>query len=108
MLFEGFREDEDVVQVHHHYSFHNEFSEDVVHHGLEGGGAVGEAEEHYQRFKESAVGAEGSLPLIPFFHADIIETPLDIQFCEVSRPLEFLYQLRDEREWVLVLHCDGI
>ena len=96
MLYKGFREDEDVVQVYHHYSFRNEFLEDVVHHGLEGGGAVSEAEEHYQRFKESAVGAEGGLPFIPFFHADIIETPLDIQLCEVSRPSEFLYQLGDE------------
>ena len=64
MLFEGFCEDEDVVQVHHHYSFCNEFLEDVVHHGLEGGRAVGEAEEHYQRFKESTVGAEGGFPFM--------------------------------------------
>ena len=85
-----------------------EFSEDVVHHGLESGGAVSEAEEHHQWFKESTVGAEGGLPFIPFFHTDIIETPSDIQLCEVPRPSEFLYQLGDEWEWVFVLHCDGI
>ena len=108
MLFEGFHEDEDVVQVHHHYSFRNEFLKNVVHHGLEGGGAVSEAEEHHQWFKESTVGAEGGLPFISFFYADIIETPSDNQPCEVSRPVEFLYQFGDEREWVFVLYCDGI
>ena len=108
MLFEGFRENEDVVQVHYHYSFRNEFSENVVHHGLEGGRAVSEAEEHHQRLKESVVGVEGGLPFISFFHADIIETPSDIQLCEVSRPSEFLYQFGNEWEWVFVLHCDGI
>ena len=109
MLFESFCEDEDVVQVHHHhYSFRYEFLEDVIHHSLESGRAVSEAEEHHQQFKESAVGVEGGLPFIPLFHTDIIETPSDIQLCEVPCPSEFLYQLGDEREWVFVLHCDGI
>ena len=108
MLFKGLHENEDVIQIHHHYSFHNEFSENVVHHGLEGGRTVSEAEEHHQWLKQSVVGAEGGLPFIPFFHVDVIETPSDIQLCEVSCPSEFLYQLGDEREWVLVLHCDGI
>ena len=103
MLFKGFRENEDVIQIHHHYSFHNEFSENVIHHGLEGGGAVSEAEEHHQWLKESAVGAEGRLPFISFFHVDIIETPSDIQLCEVSCPSEFLYQLGDEQKRVFVL-----
>ena len=84
------------------------FSENVVHHGLKGGRTVSEAEEHHQWLKESAVGVEGGLPFISFFHTDIIETPSDVQLCEVSRPSEFLYQLGDEQEQVFVLHCDGI
>ena len=46
MLLECLREDEDIIHVDHHYSFHDEVSEDVVHHGLEGRGAVGETKEH--------------------------------------------------------------
>ena len=46
MLFHRFREDEDVVQVDTDYTFGNEVLEDIIHHGLEGGRAVGEAEEH--------------------------------------------------------------
>jgi hypothetical protein len=46
MLFHCFCEDEDVIQVDTDYAFRDEVLEDIVHHGLEGGRAVGEAEEH--------------------------------------------------------------
>ena len=46
MLFHRFCEDENVVQVDADYTFGDEVLEDIVHHGLEGGRAVGEAEEH--------------------------------------------------------------
>ena len=108
VLFKGFCENEDVIQIHHHHSFRNEFSEDVVHHGLEGGGTVSEAKEHHQWFEESTVSAEGGFSFISLFHADIIETPSDVQLHEVSCPSEFLYQLGDEWKRVFVLHRDGI
>ena len=43
--------DQDVVQIDYHNVFHYEVSEDIVHHGLEDGWAVGYSKEHYQRFK---------------------------------------------------------
>ena len=46
MLFHRFHKGEDVVQVDTDYTFRDEVLEDIIHHGLEGGRAVGEVEEH--------------------------------------------------------------
>ena len=70
--------DQDVVQVDHHDTFCYEVPEDVVHHRLEGGGAVGHAKEHYQRFKQVSIGLEDCLPLISGLDADVVETPTNI------------------------------
>jgi len=70
--------DQDVVQVDHHDTFCYEVPEDVVHYGLEGGGAVGHAKEHYQRFKQASIGPESCLPLISGLDADVVETPTNI------------------------------
>ena len=35
VLFQGFREDEDIIKVYHHYSFGDQFLENPIHHGLE-------------------------------------------------------------------------
>jgi len=45
--------------------------------------------------------------LINFLHVDI-ETPSDIQFREVLRPLELCDQLWDEQQQVLVFHGHGV
>ena len=55
MLFHCLCKDEDVVQVDTDHTFSDEILGDVIHHGLEGGKAVSETEEHHQRFKESLV-----------------------------------------------------
>ena len=44
---------QDIVHIDCHVSFIDEVLEDVTHHGLEGGQAVGEAEEHDQGFETS-------------------------------------------------------
>jgi len=87
VLFEGLREDEDVVQIDHDYV------KDVVHHCLEGGGTVREAEEHDKGFIQAAVGPEGSLPLICFLYPDIVEAPPDVQLREVLGSAELRNQL---------------
>ena len=46
MVFNHVSVYQDIVHVDHHIAFINEVLEDVVHHGLEGGWAVGEAKEH--------------------------------------------------------------
>src|SRR6266508_4220810 len=79
VLFKGLREDEDVVQIDHDHTFRDEVLEDVVHHCLEGGGTVHEAEEHDKGFVQAAVGPEGSLPLISFLYPDVVEAPPDVQ-----------------------------
>ena len=100
--------DQDVVQVDHHDTFRYEVPEDVVHYGLEGGGAVGHAKEHYQGFKQASVGPEGCLPLVSGLDTDVVETPTDIQLGEVSGPAELQYEFGDEWERVPVLDRHGI
>jgi len=70
---------------------------------LEGGGAVGHPKKHYEGFKEATVGAEGCFPFISRLDAYIIETPADVQFCEVSGSAELRNEFGDEREWISVL-----
>ena len=102
MLFDSFSENEYVVQVNHHNPFSYELLEDVIHHGLESGWAIGETKEHYQWFEETSVRSESSLPLIAFFHPNIIETPSDIQFGKALGTSELSDQFGNEWEWVLV------
>jgi len=60
----------------------NEVSEYGVHHGLEGGGRVGQAEEHNCGFEESFVCDEGCLPSVFFLDEDFIISPFNIHPCE--------------------------
>ncbi|KAG5353135.1 hypothetical protein C0989_009979 [Termitomyces sp. Mn162] len=91
-----------------HYALCNEVPEDVIHHCLEGGWAVGESEEHNKRFKQSPVGLEGSLLFIFLLDMHIVVAPPDVQFSEVLHAPEVIDELRDEREGVVVLHHHGI
>ncbi|KAG5333908.1 hypothetical protein C0989_004680, partial [Termitomyces sp. Mn162] len=100
--------DEDVVKVHTHYTLCYEVPKDVIHHGLKGGGAIGEPKEHNKWLEQSLVGPEGGLLLISFLDVHIVVTPLDVQFSEVSCTLEVVDELRDEGERVTVLHHHGI
>jgi len=75
---------------------------------LEGGRAVGHSEKHYEGFEEAIVGAEGCFPFISGLDAYIIETPVDIQFCEVSRSTELRDEFRDEGEQISVLDSYGV
>ena len=83
MLLFRLRKDQDVVQVHYDNPFRYDGPEDIVHHSLEGSRAVGHSEEHHEGFEEASVGTKDRLPLISGLDAYIIETPADIQFCEV-------------------------
>jgi len=79
----------------------------IVHHGLECRWTIAQSKKHNQQFEEPSVCSECSLPLIFFFHLDIVEPPLDIKLGEVLGSSEFIDEFRDEREWVFVLdhHC---
>ena len=59
-----------------------------------------------ERFEEAMVGVEGRLPFISGLDVYIIETPADVQFCEVSGSAELRDEFGDERERISVLEPD--
>jgi len=75
---------------------------------LEGGGAVGHPEKHYERFEEAMVGAESCFPFISGLDVYIIESLADVQFCEVSGSAELRDEFGDEEEWISVLDGYGV
>jgi len=102
------RKNQDVIQVHYDNPFRYDGSEDVTHHSLEGSRAVGHSEEHCEGFEEALVGTEGCLPLISGLDAYIIETPADIQFCEIPGFTELGDELGDEGERIFILDSYGV
>jgi len=108
MLLFRLCKDQDVVQVHYDNPFHYDGSEDVIHHSLEGSGAVGHSKEHYEGFEEASVGAKGCFSLISGLDAYIIETPADIQFGEVPGSAELGDEFRDEGERIFILDSYGV
>jgi len=96
--------DQNIVQVHYHDPFGYEGSKDVVHHGLEDSGTVSHSKEHYERFEEAAVDAEGRFPFISGLDVYVVETPSDIKFCEVLGSAELGDELKDEGKGVSVLN----
>ena len=70
---------------------------------MEGSGAVGHSEKHYEGFEEATVGTKGRFPFISGLDAYIIETLADIQFCEVLGSVELRDEFGDEEERVSVL-----
>jgi len=100
--------DQNVVQVHYYNPFGYKGSENIVHHSLEGSGTVGHSKEHHKRFEEAAVGMKGHFPFIAGLDAHVIETPLDIKFCEVPDSTELEDKFRNEGERVSVFNSYGI
>jgi hypothetical protein len=90
MLFNGFCENEDVVEVDTDDVFHDEVLENVVHHGLEGGEGVNESEKHHQGFKEAMVHLKCCLPFVAFLHAYIVVLPSYVKLCEVLCTLKLV------------------
>jgi|SRR5712671_3737666 len=78
--------DQHVIHVHHEPALSDFVLEYGVHHGLEGGGGVGEAKEHNRWFIQSFVCDEGGFPFITFLDAHIVIAPMDIKLGE-----EFLH-----------------
>ena len=74
---------EDVVHVDGRYSLIDQFFENVVHHRLECGETVREAEEHDQRFEKASVCLKGGLPLVSFFDTNIVVSPVNVQLSEI-------------------------
>src|SRR5882724_5617306 len=75
--------DEDVIHIDGHYSFVDEFLEDVIHHCLECGRTVREAKEHDQRLEKASVHPKGGLPFISFFDTNVVVSPASVQLSEI-------------------------
>ena len=108
MLLFRLHKDQNVVQVHYDDPFRYDGSEDIVHHSLKGGRAVGHSEKHYKGFEEATVGVEGCLPFVSRLDAYIIETLADVQFCEILGSVELGDELGDEGKRVSVLDGYGV
>ena len=100
--------DQNVTQVHYDDPFHYDGSEDVVHHSLEGSRVVGYSEKHYEGFKETTVSVEDHLPFVSGLNVYIIETPADVQFCEIPGSAELGDKFGDKGERVSVLDGYGV
>ncbi len=82
MFGKVFGEDENIVKIDRDLSFGDEVTEDIVHHPLEGGGWVGESEEHDSGFEQSSVHVEGSFFLVAFFDLDVVVSPTNVKLRE--------------------------
>jgi len=100
--------DQNVIQVYYYDPFSYEGSEDIIYHSLEGSRTVGHSKEYYERFEEATIGAKGCLPFISGLDAHIVETPLDVKFCEVLGSAELGDEFRDEGDRVFILDSYGI
>jgi len=103
MLLFCLHKDQNVIQVHYDNPFCYDGSKDVVHHSLEGSRAVSHSKKHYEGFEEAMVGTEGYFPFVSGLDAYIIETLVDIQFCEIPGSTELGDELGDKGERVSVL-----
>ena len=72
----------EVIHVDDKPSFSDHILEGVIHEVLEYGKGVIETKEHDSGFKQSLMGDEGCLPLMPILDADIIVSPSDIKLDE--------------------------
>ena len=74
--------DEEVIHIDNEPSFGDHVAEGVVHKALEGGGGIGEAEEHDGGFKESLVSDEGRLPLMTVLDSYVVIPPSYVELSE--------------------------
>jgi len=108
MLFNSPCKDQDVVQVHHYYSFSDEVPKDAIHYYLEGGQTVCHPKEHYQGLKQAVVDIEDSLLLVSGLDAYVVETLANVQFSEILGSVELQYEFRDKGQGILVLYYHGV
>jgi len=72
---------------------------------LEGGGGVGQPEEHYLWFEQPFWCFESSLPLVSFFDLDIVVPPSYVEFGEEGLSLELFQNRFYQGERVVVADC---
>jgi hypothetical protein len=74
-----------------------------VHHHLEGGRGVGEAEKHYSGLKEAFHGKKSGLPFVSWFNPDVVIPLADIELGKEGTATEAVNSLWDQRGDITVL-----
>ena len=82
--------------------------EDVIHECLKCRGGIAESEEHDSGFEESHGSNESSFPLILFPDADVVISPMNVEFGEQGGLLHVIDEFQDEGEWVSISDSVGI
>jgi len=108
MLIYEFGVDENIIEVHTHYSFHIKVLKYLIHHCLEGRRTVCKAEEHYQWFEQPATCAKCSLPFITLLYSHILITLLHIQLHQVFCTMKLIDKVKHERKGVAILDSHQI
>ncbi|GBG60336.1 hypothetical protein CBR_g4292 [Chara braunii] len=103
----GGAKDEDVIKVHDDTDF-EEVTEDVVHGGLECGGAIGESERHYEELVVPKLRAECGLVGVLLAATDLVEATTEVDLGEIFGSTEAIKKFRSPREWVHVLDRDPV
>ena len=80
----------------------------MVHECLKHGGGIAESEEHDGGFKESHVGNESSFPLVLFSNANVVISPINVEFGEQGGLLHVIDEFWDEGEWIGISDCVGV
>jgi hypothetical protein len=88
-------EDKEVVHVNDKPSFGNHVLEGIIHESLEGGRRVVYSKEHDGGFEESFMSNEGAFPLVAFFDADIVISPLYVELGKDFDSFEFINEVGD-------------
>jgi hypothetical protein len=74
--------DKDIIHIDSDVSLVDQFSENEIHHRLEGGGCVCETEEHDHGFEEASIGFKGRFPLIIVTNTNVVISPANVQLRE--------------------------
>ena len=77
--------------------FSDHVSENMIHEGLKNAGGIAESEEHNSWFKKFKRDDECSFPLIFLMNTDVVVTPANVKFSEVSGVLHAINKFRDKR-----------
>jgi hypothetical protein len=77
--------------------------EDLIHHCLEGHGAVCQTKVHHKGSKYAMVHVESCLPFVTLLDVDIVVSPADVQLHKLSCSLKAVDQVIYKGEWVPIL-----
>jgi len=94
--------DQHVVHVNDEPSFLEFLLKYHIHHHLEGGWRVSQAEKHDCRLEETFIGDESCLPFVTSLDTDIVIAPLSVKFSEQCSGSSFIDKLRNKWEGVSI------